>query len=91
MTRKHISISVRGRVQGVSYRVSDAGKAKDFGVCGFVRNQEDGTVYIEAEGNEDELERLVKWCHSGPPRAEVTSCEVADGVLKNFSEFKILR
>ncbi|HNU41845.1 MAG TPA: acylphosphatase, partial [Cyclobacteriaceae bacterium] len=45
----HINILVTGTVQGVYYRASTKQKADELGIKGFVRNQPDGSVYIEAE------------------------------------------
>lgn len=44
---KHISIRIYGRVQGVGFRVSAQKKADELGITGFVRNEPDGTVYLE--------------------------------------------
>jgi acylphosphatase len=88
---KHIIIVVTGKVQGVYYRASAAHKAKELGVDGLVRNQPDGSVYIEAEGSPEVLDELVKWCRKGPPSARVEQCIVSDGDLKFFSDFSIHR
>jgi len=41
------------------------------GITGFVRNLEDGSVELEAEGEEDILHDLLRWCQDGPPSARV--------------------
>jgi acylphosphatase len=46
----HVSIRISGKVQGVFFRASTKGKAEQYGINGFVRNEKDGSVYIEAEG-----------------------------------------
>ncbi|KAG5502930.1 hypothetical protein JKF63_04703 [Porcisia hertigi] len=71
-------IFVSGHVQGVFYRKYTALEAAKLGVAGFVRNLPDGRVEISAEGTKDQVEALVKWCHTGPPKAKVESVDVED-------------
>lgn len=88
--RKHLNIRVHGRVQGVFFRSSAKHSAKKLGIRGFVRNEPDGTVYIEAEGDEENLERFLGWCRKGPPFARVDKVEMEEEVFKNFADFSIL-
>lgn len=85
------SVRVSGKVQGVFFRASTREKAKALGINGFVRNERDGSVFIEAEGEEDHLERFLSWCRQGPPRARVVSCEIKEIESRNFSDFVIER
>jgi len=62
-----------------------------YGIKGFVKNKKDGTVYIEAEGPEENLSHFIKWCHKGPTWARVMKVEMESGDLKNFSSFEISR
>lgn len=84
---KHIAIHIRGRVQGVFYRASTEQQARALGVNGFVRNEADGSVYIEAEGEEQAVEALVSWCRQGPPRANVEHVDVTEISPRNFTDF----
>jgi acylphosphatase len=88
---KHYTIKVSGKVQGVFFRASTQAKAEELGVNGIVKNETDGSVYIEAEAEEETLKRFVAWCHQGPERAKVTECIVQEGNLKNYRNFQILR
>lgn len=72
--RCHLLIS--GRVQGVWYRGSTRETAARLGVSGWVRNLPDGRVEAEAEGHRGLVERLIAWCHEGPPAAQVTHVAV---------------
>ncbi|MEN2999482.1 MAG: acylphosphatase, partial [Acidilobaceae archaeon] len=49
------------------------------GLDGYVRNEEDGSVLVEAEGERRALERLVEYCSMGPPAAVVERVEVEWG------------
>jgi len=66
-----LRIEVKGIVQGVGFRFHAHRQASAFGLTGFVRNEYDGSVTIEIEGDDDTLEGFEKWCRTGPPRAEV--------------------
>lgn len=88
---KHLNIVVTGKVQGVFFRASAKEAADQLNVKGFAQNQFDGSVYIEAEGDEETLKQFVDWCKQGPPRAEVAHVDVQDGAVKNFERFEIKR
>ena len=62
---------VAGRVQGVFFRASAARQAGHLGVSGFARNERDGTVLIEVEGEPAAVDAFVAWCRVGPPGAAV--------------------
>lgn len=68
-------ILVKGRVQGVYFRVSTAQTATELGIKGHVENLMDGNVRIVAEGTTENLKKLIEWCGEGPPRAKVESVE----------------
>ena len=91
MANKHFNIIVSGKVQGVFYRASTKEKAKALGVKGFVKNQADGSVYIEAEGDEAILTALLDWCRIGPEMAVVEDLQVEEGDVKGYSVFEIKR
>lgn len=75
-TMSCVRLRVRGRVQGVFYRQSTREKARVLGLNGWVRNEDDGTVTLEAFGDRAHLESLIAWCHQGPPSAKVSAVEV---------------
>lgn len=68
---KKIKINVYGLVQGVFFRYTTRKVARNLGLTGFVKNMSDGSVYIEAEGPEDKLLKLLDFCNVGPKYAEV--------------------
>jgi len=51
---------VTGRVQGVGFRYYVLGEAARIGLTGWVRNRRDGSVEVIAEGEQEQLERLVQ-------------------------------
>lgn len=49
-----------GRVQGVGFRYSAQYLAQGLGLTGWVRNEWDGTVIMEAQGTEEQLNQLIQ-------------------------------
>jgi len=88
---KHLNIHVSGKVQGVFFRASAKDEADQLGVRGFVRNEPNGDVYIEAEGEDDQLKLFLEWCKLGPNRARVENINVEEADLKKFVSFEVRR
>lgn len=91
MSKHHVNIVITGKVQGVYYRASTKQKADELGIKGFVRNEPDGSVYVEAEASQEVLKQFVSWCHRGPERAQVEHVKITEALLKNFVEFEVRR
>ena len=77
------------RVQGVGFRWSAAREASKLDISGFVRNQEDGSVYIEAEGSEDQLNVFLNWCRIGPRSGLVQSVDFTIVTPAGYTDFRI--
>jgi len=88
---KHLKIKVYGKVQGVYYRATAVEMAKLYSVFGFVRNEKDGTVYIEVEGKEENMKKFVAWCHIGSERALVEKVILEEGQIQNYKSFITVR
>ena len=87
-----IAIRVYGRVQGVGYRKATLEKARALGLAGFVQNEPDGTVYLEAEGDPQALDQLIAFAKQGPLLAHVQLAQVQPkGAPLGDTEFRILR
>jgi acylphosphatase len=80
-------LSIRGRVQGVGYRYFVKQQADLLGIEGFVKNQPDGSVYIEAEGEQTQLELFIINCQKGPSHAWVEKTEVQYCPVQHFTGF----
>ena len=74
-TKRMVSL-VRGRVQGVAFRYHTALKANQLGLQGWVRNNKDGTVQVEAQGQENSLNNLIGYLHKGPVHAKVDEVQI---------------
>lgn len=88
---KAIYLKISGTVQGVFFRQSTQQKALELGISGWVRNCNDGSVEVEAEGEEIPLNNFVSWCHSGPREASVTNVESRNMEMKNYEGFEVRR
>jgi len=84
---KRVRLYISGRVQGVFFRDSTRQMAQSMGLTGYVINLPDSRVEVVVEGREDLVDRLIKWCHIGPPGALVTSVDIQDEPYRG--EFKI--
>ncbi|HET7421067.1 MAG TPA: acylphosphatase [Candidatus Dormibacteraeota bacterium] len=79
---------VRGDVQGVGFRYFVQRKGQQLGLSGWVRNNDDGSVELVAEGERDKLEQLKRALQEGPRMARVdrvdTQWSTGTGDLRGF-------
>ena len=71
MDHIRVRLIIEGRVQGVWFRDSTRTQANTLGINGWVRNKHDGNVEVLAEGPEENVGKLIEWCHRGPSAARV--------------------
>lgn len=87
-TRAHVII--RGRVQGVFFRLETKSAAEQEGVTGWIRNRPDGAVEAVFEGEKRAVAAVIQWCHAGPALSRVDNVEVAwEDYGGEFAGFKI--
>lgn len=88
--KRRAEIRIYGEVQGVGYRSWALRRARRLGLTGFVRNDEDGSVLIVAEGEEEAIKSLADECRRGPPLARVERVEVSWGEYRGeFEDFEV--
>ncbi|HCU26126.1 MAG TPA: acylphosphatase [Deltaproteobacteria bacterium] len=84
-----VRAQIHGRVQGVFFRAWTQETAQRLGLKGWVRNCQDGSVELLAQGSKEVLEEFLQHCRQGPPAAQVSGVEtewVETGVdYVNFS------
>ncbi|RLI04648.1 acylphosphatase [Candidatus Bathyarchaeota archaeon] len=86
--RAHVYVS--GRVQGVFFRYETKEEAQKHNVKGWVRNLPDGRVEAVFEGEKEDVDKLIEFCHKGPPLAKVEKVEVVWETYKGeFKDFKL--
>ena len=76
-----LQATVYGRVQGVFFRAFVTRWARELSLAGYVRNLPDGAVEVRAEGERQQLEKLVGYLKVGPPAARVNE------VVTGWSEY----
>jgi len=82
---------VKGKVQGVAYRISAQREAQRLGLRGWVRNRRDGDVEALVSGPAEAVFRLIEWCNDGPPAASVTRVEATEeNVIPRETTFEIV-
>ena len=88
---KTIRLTIKGKVQGVFFRVTAKEIADELGVKGWVRNLPDRNVELTATAPEETLQKFIDWCKRGPSKAKVENIEVNELVLEEFKDFRIIR
>jgi DNA ligase D-like protein (predicted 3'-phosphoesterase) len=84
-----IRATVRGRVQGVGFRDATVRRARELGVQGWVRNEDDGTVRVHAEGDGAAVEQLVRFLGDGPRGAQVDRVDVERVKIEGHEQFAV--
>ena len=87
------SIRIYGRVFNVGFRRYVHRYALQCDVKGYVENDwSDGSVHIEAEGEEDDLVRFSILCGEGTPYSHVTDIKIeAKKPMNQFIDFQEIR
>jgi len=80
---------VRGAVQGVGFRDATVRRASSLGVSGWVRNGEDASVVVHAEGPPAAVEALLEFLREGPRSARVAEVEVDAVTVEGHEQFAI--
>ncbi len=75
---RRVALRITGKVQGVFYRRDAAREGQRLGLAGFVRNEPDGSVHAEAEGDSAAVGAFIRWCRRGPPNARVEGVSVEE-------------
>ena len=87
---ERLSVRLTGRVQGVGFRHFTRQAAQRLGVAGWVRNESDGSVRVEAEGPREDLEELLGAVQEGPRTARVEDVSSAwNAASGDFDGFRV--
>jgi DNA ligase D-like protein (predicted 3'-phosphoesterase) len=84
-----VRVILQGRVQGVGLRHAVRARALKLGVLGWVRNVDDGSVMLHAEGPPPALEELVSFLREGPKGATVREVALEDVRVEGHEQFAI--
>ncbi|KAF2768885.1 Acylphosphatase [Teratosphaeria nubilosa] len=80
---KRITYKVEGDVQGVNYRSFAVQKANGLNITGWAKNESDGTVGGEAQGDASSIDKFVEHLRMGPSAAKVSKVDHSDIETKN--------
>ena len=87
---RRVRLTASGRVQGVFFRASTRDQARRLGLTGWVRNEGDGSVAAEVQGQDDAVSSLIRFCRRGPGSATVTALVVQDvAVVQGETGFEV--
>ena len=90
MKEVRVHVRIDGRVQGVCFRMETQRAATGRNLTGWVRNLPDGRVEAVFEGENSDVESMLKWCESGPALARVDRVAVEREPFTNeFERFRI--
>lgn len=88
--KRQLEFKIYGKVQGVGFRASAKRKAEKLNLTGWVRNNDDETVAVIAQGKKRNLEKLLSWAKIGPSLAQVDDIEMGwQDIEKKFEDFSI--
>lgn len=87
---KQARILIEGRLQGMQFRLQTQKQAQRLSLVGFIRNLSDGRIEIEVQGNEDNIEKLLKWCQEEPHSSQIRSIMYRlDEPAKHYTDFSV--
>ncbi|MBZ9655548.1 acylphosphatase [Phyllobacterium lublinensis] len=83
-------VRIKGRVQGVSFRLWTRTEAEKLGLTGWVRNEDDGSVSALVVGPDAAMETMLALFWKGPPGASVVSVAIEDAGMNEIPEAFII-
>ncbi|WP_277891978.1 acylphosphatase [Enterococcus lactis] len=89
---RKVKMNVQGRVQGVGFRYMTKMVADQLGVTGTVKNEDDGSVTIEAIGNDDIIQKFIEEVKKSPsPSGRVRYVDVQeDPMIEERKKFDVV-
>lgn len=89
---KKIKMNVQGRVQGVGFRYMTKIVADQLGITGTVKNEEDGSVTIEACGDEETIKTFIEKVKDSPsPSGRVQYVDLQDNpMMEERKKFDVI-
>ena len=84
--KKRLNLKIIGQVQGIGFRYWAQQQAQKFGLTGWVKNEDDGSVSLVVEGDEEDLKKFLDICKKGSSFSSVEEIQEAWG--KSTGEFQ---
>jgi acylphosphatase len=86
-----VSLTIKGKVQGVFFRATAKEMADKIGVKGWVKNTLQGDVEAMVTGSTQHISQFVDWCNKGPALAKVSEVLQTDVQETYFENFTVAR
>jgi acylphosphatase len=86
-----IKARVKGKVQGVFFRAYIQKEAGKLGIVGWIKNEKDGSVSLEACGEREKLNQLIERINIGSPASKVEDLDIVwiKGSQRKLNDFQI--
>jgi acylphosphatase len=90
MKQVRVRILIEGRLQGANFRFNAQKEASRLNLVGFIRNLADGRIEIEAQGEQDQVDKILAWCQEEPHGSQIKSILFRyDDPINRYSEFNV--
>ncbi len=87
---KRMHMVVQGMVQGVGFRYHVAQWASLYRINGWVRNNSDGTVEVDAQGDDEDMALFLECVRRGPHFSRVDKLAIKEiQNLENYKTFSV--
>ena len=88
--KKSVRIYIDGNVQQVFLRMFIKEHAERNNIKGFTRNLEDGRIEIFAEGDMENVNKMIELCKKGPKHSQIKNVQIKPEKFQDFKTFKVL-
>jgi len=85
-----VDLIISGKVQGVGYRNFIKKKAESLGIVGYVKNKNDGSVFIKVQGEKNDIKTIIECSQRGTPNSIVQSVKTNHRHLEHLLKFYIV-
>ena len=86
-----IHLIIKGKVQGVFFRVTAKKIADKLNISGWIKNTAEGDVEAMVTGDDEHLQQFINWCKQGSDNAKVEDVVITPEAETSFDDFKIIR
>ena len=86
----NMQIHIKGKVYKVGFRYYLKQMASVNHILGYVKYAADHSLLLEAQGNEDDIDKFVKYCMLGCINSNVQEISLKDLTENDYSNFEII-
>lgn len=86
--KKHVTITIHGNLKNSGFRFSAVEKGIELDLVGQVKEYDKKSLTINIEGEMEQLQKFLKWCHVGPKKAKIDKVDFESSEeLQNYEHF----